>query len=173
MKCGNCGKPVQSRNPCGDCLVKIVEKRARKAMRNKRILPDSGVLLVNDGSCEGEVNLHLAGKLLDPKNIKVKAEPENGSDFICVPDTADKIAGDFLDSMLSSNVFAGDEKKTTGVIRLLGDSISEEVHAYAKEKGIEFREGKEKSAINSMTDRLEQKHKGTKFALAKSAEILK
>ena len=173
MKCCNCGKPVESRDFCGNCLVKTIEKRARKAMQKKGIRPSSKIMVVNDGSCEGEVNLHLAGELFDPKNTKVKAELETGSDFICVPDTADKIAGDFLDSMLNSGIPVQDEAGSNAIIRLLGDSLSEEVFAYAKTKAIQFREGKQSYVTVPIIDKLEERHKGTKFALAKSAKMLK
>ena len=173
MNCSSCGHEVES-GLCGSCMVRIIEKRARKAIQNKGVFPEAKIRVVNDGSCEGEVNLHLARKLFGLKNIGVSAKPETGaeSSFICVPDTADKTAADFLHSMLNSDVLAGNKADAVVKIRLLGDSLSEEVLAYAKAKGISFRAKKEVSSIKSMIDGLEAKYKGTKFALAKSAEIL-
>ena len=172
MNCSSCGKAAQSGNLCGTCLVKIVEKRARKAIQKKGVLPNAKIIVVNDGSCEGEVNLYLAGKFR-LKNLEVRSEAKTGagSSFVCIPDTADKIAGDFLDSMLNSGS-AARKGKPENTIRLLGDSLSEEVLAYAKAKRISFRDRKEPSAVESLLNNLESQHRGSKFALSKSAEFL-
>ena len=98
MKCGSCQGTAEYSDLCGDCLVKIVEKRARKAIQNKSAFQK--IAVVNDGSCEGEVNRYLAEKTLGKEKIEVSKEQKSRKEFVCVPDTADKTAERLIEVVL-------------------------------------------------------------------------
>jgi len=151
-------------------LVKVIEKRARKRLSKSGIARDSRVVVVNDGSCEGEVNAFLIKKLVTiTKNIKyVKKLQKNTYDVVSVPDTADKEAERFLEFMLNFSS-AKDMKRA---VKLMKDSLSSEVAAYAKIKRIKYAGKNHMSDVALLLERLER-NKGTKFALAKLSERIK
>ena len=173
MNCGSCGKRTGSNDLCMSCSANAVEKRAKKTLSKSGILKDSGIMVVNDGSCEGEVNANLVKKLVTAtKNIKyVKNIPENSSsyDFISIPDTADTQAEELMDFMLNANA----EKSPAGAVRLLKDSLGSEVAAYAKTKRIKYRKRETCTDVAALIYKLENRCKGTIHALAKASGQVK
>ena len=171
MNCTICSrKAAENTELCGKCIVKVVEKRARKRLAKRRIMKDSRVLVVNDGRCEGEVNSYLVKKLVtSTKNIEyAKNLHGNSYDFVALPDTADTEAERFLDFMLNSNVI----KSQKNAVKLLKDSMASEVADYAKIKRIKYAKKMKESSISLLLERLDR-YKGTKFALAKISEKIK
>jgi len=151
----------------GNCFVNLVEKRARKELRG--LFRDAKILVVSDGSCRGEVNFYLAKKLVSiTHNIKKSSAVESEFDFVFLPNTADTEAEKFIHSMLGNG-----ESQSPKAVKLLKNSLMKEVEKYAKIKGIEYEIPDEpKSDEAEMLDGLENKYKGTKFALVKVSKEL-
>ncbi|MBI2664494.1 hypothetical protein HYX10_04085 [Candidatus Woesearchaeota archaeon] len=159
MECAKCGKPAADEQ-CGSCLVKSVEKKARKAL--PKITGNSRILVINDGSCEGKVSEYLARKLITITEVSCSKLPKEGYDVVLHAHTADKKASDLLEFMLES-------RKTEPAQSLLGQLLRKEIAAYAKIKNIAC--DAEKSG--QMVEKLEQRSKGSTHALARvSEEIL-
>ncbi|MBS3132722.1 hypothetical protein J4470_01155 [Candidatus Woesearchaeota archaeon] len=172
MKCNICcGKAIENTDFCRNCLVRAVERRARKRLSKIGITGDCRVLVVNDDSCEGQVNAFLIKKLVTAtKNIKHAKNLGKNSryDFVSFADTADMAAERFLGLMLDSSL----KRCQKHAIKLLRGSLSKEVAAYAKIKRIKYAKKNKLSDIALLLERLER-YKGTKFALAKLSERVK
>ncbi len=153
-------------------LVSIIERRAKKAFLNSGIPRNARIAVLNDGSCEGEVNACLAKKLAGAATVReIKRVPlRNAYDFVALPDTADRIAAELLDFMLNSK----DVKVPGRAVRLLKGSLSSEVASYARIKRIKYAK-KEKSLSDAalLIEKLEKSCKGRAFALAKASHHLK
>lgn len=153
-------------------LARIIEKRAKKALLKACISRNARIIVVNDGSCEGEVNAYLVKRLAGTAVAKEAKSIPKGSeyDFAALPDTADSIATEFLDLMLNSKKMKG----RMNAVRLLKGSLSSEVASYARIKRIKYTK-KEKSSSDAalLLEKLEKGCKGTAFALAKASIHLK
>jgi len=173
MKCANCShEAIENADMCSNCLVNVIERRARKILGKSGLFRNAKILAINDGSCEGEVNAHLIKKIIRvTQNIDFgKNYPKTGAyDFIASPDTADSQAEYFLEGMLGSNEDMPEDR----MIRLLGDSLASEVAAYAKLKGIKCVKRTTRSDVAVLAENFEKKHKGAKFGLAKSSKLIK
>ena len=173
MKCVNCSNETfEKTDACSNCLAKAIEKRARKILGKSGLFRNAKILAINDGSCEGEVNAYLIKKIIrvTEKIDFGKDYPETVAyDFIASPDTADSQAEYFLEGMLGLNENMPEDR----MIRLLGDSLSSEVAAYAKLKGIKCVKRTTMSDVGVLAENLEKKHKGAKFGLVKSSKLIK
>ncbi len=153
--------------------TRIIEKRARRAMPKRGALRNARIAVINDGSCEGEVNAYIVKKLIKDakKATQLRKTPKDGAyEFIALPETADQKAAQFLDFMLNSQ-----RKKSRGnAIRLLKDSLGSEAASYARIKRIKYaKKEKQKPEAALLVEKLEKRLKGATFALAKASERLR
>ncbi len=173
MVCTICGdREITGITLCKDCLVKIVERRARTAISAAKLWKDANVAVVNDGSCGGKVNEHLARKLVTIAKITLlKSAPKNKYDLVFLPQTADDEAQKLLDFMLDSRKAY---RRAENAVLMLRHSLGSEIESYAGIKSIKYAAtGKKKSTTSSLITDLEKKFPGTTFSLAKTCEQIK
>ena len=157
MTCNRCGKK-NTEELCDNCLIKVIEKRAKKAIAKAGITKNATI--ADDGSCEGRVSRYLAKRLI--KDMKA------GKSASITAETADRKAEKLLERMLESR-----NSKEDGA-SILSESTSEEVFRYAKIRKIKYNKPTEhKKGIKKLLEKLEKRNKGTKTALARAAEQLK
>ncbi len=150
-------------------VVRIIEKRARRALPRRGALRNARIAVVNDGSCEGEVNAYLMKKLVKAckKAAQLRKAPKEGLyEFVAIPETADQRAARFLDFMLSSKRTEG----TRNPIMLLKDTLRREAASYARIKRIKYaKKGKKASEAGLLLEKLEKGLKGATFSLSKAS----
>lgn len=162
---------------CNICFLKIIEKRAKKALRNKwTFKKDQKILIIEDDTKEGKVNAYLA-KLITNKfpalvdiknNINMNKEIDN-YDIIFIPWSLDNEVEEFLSSVFQNEILKS--KYESKVIKLLKGLSEEEIEIIAKIKNFNFIE-REKSEIKKFIENIEKRYPGSKFALLKSKEII-
>ena len=162
----DCGKQeVFGIGKCGNCLVRVVEKRAKKALSSHPVR-NASIVIVNDGSCAGQVNAYLVNTLVTKaKSIRQVKEPPKGDVMVFLPNTADMEAEELLEFMFKS-------RSRSKSVKLVKDSLESELIVYAKIKGIKHRSRKKKSDTAVMLDEIEKSFKGSKYSLARAAEKL-
>jgi len=188
MKCVKCGKlgkiKVQNLTACESCFLKIIEKRARKEIRLKKLIrKNDNILIINDGSAEYFVSEYLLKKIIKDLPIKIttkKQKYELGDSVsgaynkIIVPWNADKEDEYFLKSIFENQdlKYRGHYKiKSKLYIKLLLTVLQAEVEIFAKIKGLKIK-ARKKTNIGIMLDELEKEYPEMKFSLLKSFQEL-
>lgn len=140
-------------------FLKIIEKRVRKDIRiNKLFQNNDRIILNKDNSKEFFVNEYLLKSILKEKPVKILYK---GKGKKILNKNLDDICAEFLDKLLSNLEF-NDE------IVLLRTVTDKEVERFAKIKKFKFKDIKRKNKFKDFLDRLEVKHKETKYSLGKS-----
>lgn len=170
MKCSACtNEATKSTDLCRNCLVRAIEKRARKELGKASLTKGMKIAAVNDGSCAGMVNEYLARKFITITPVKSIKKAKNGFDLVLTAETANDQAEKMMGWMLNSEK-QEEPKNSAGMLR---DSLLSEVKAYAAIKNIKYKADKRIGSTSGIIADLESKYKGATFSIARSYEKLR
>ena len=175
MNCVKCTAPVtvsyKTGGFCDGCFVESFEKRVRQSIWSQQwVRPGDRVLLINDGSVEGQVSERLLRQILGsmPVTVDVRAEGTDSAQYqrIIVPtDLDDEV------QMRFAGVLNGTEERMADVVKLLVGVQDWEVKEYAKIKGILGVHGPSGTSDTiPLITKMEARIPGSKFALLRALD---
>lgn len=157
---------------CQGCFAEVIEKRARKAFREHDWLrPKDKALIIDDGSIKAKVCIFLTKNTFkgQPFYFSIKKgslsavqKLAKGHKKAIIPWNMD----DEIELNLRA-VFEGNKPEKMPYIKPLLNISDEEIHLFAKAKGIKGRE-MPKTQLGRMLDELEKRYPGSKFGLLRS-----
>lgn len=162
MNCLKCNGKVFMNGFCSQHFAENIEKRVKKDIRQNNLIEKGKILLAKD-----PITVHFIKNVL---NVPVKIVGSGRHDKEILLWTMDDEILYFF-----TNMFKGKMRKESiqkNSIRLFRTVKDSELEAYAKLKGIRFsrkRAGQEKRILEEL-DKIEGKHKETRFSLIKSIE---
>jgi len=146
---------------CPKCFTGLAEQKIRHNLRRYGLRKGSR-LLVTDKASE-----HVARKVV---NIPVEIiKGKRQADYLVLPWTMDDENEEFLKTLLQNKKIVTKENRK--IIKLFYPLSKKDMKAYFTIKRVSYRPVK--TEINSLLDRMEAKHPGTKSALLKSEERLR
>ncbi len=182
MNCVKCTAPVtvsyKTGGFCDGCFVESFEKRVRQSLWSQQwVRPGDRVLLINDGSIEGQVSERLLRQILGsmPVTVDVRAEEADSTQYqrIIIPtDLDDEV------QLRLAGVLHGTEAVTEDVVKFLVGVQDWEVKEYARVKGISSPlEAKTATSPGSISQparelihQMEARIPGSKFALLRALD---
>jgi hypothetical protein len=146
---------------CSRCFSGLIEQKIRHNLRRYRIKKDSR-LLVSDRASE-----YVVRKVI---NLPVRIiHGRKKADYVVLPWTMDDENEEFLRLLFQNKKIITKENRK--IVKLFYPVSKKDMKRYFTLKKVPYRA--EKTEINAMLDRFEDKYAGTKTALLKSEERLK
>lgn len=146
---------------CGRCFSGLVDQKLRHNLRKYGLRKDSK-LLVNDKASE-----YVVKKVINIPVEVVKGKKK--ADYLVLPWTMDDENEEFLSMMFTNKKIITKENKK--IIKLFYPLSKKDMKNYFSLKKISY--SPSKTELNTMLDKFEARHPGTKSSLLKSEERLK
>ena len=189
MKCGRCGKNarLQGIEYCGHCLNRIIEKRARSAIKvavekiregqgkQKPPVPKLIIASVEKSSLGCAAAIYLVKKLLGAVTVAVakpdlaaKAAKATEGTIVIYTQCSDNIATSLIRRFISS---PASKQKTSSLaqhINIFFAITEKELRLYADMKKIKYTQSS-KDELQQAVQRLQERHPGIVEAVVRSA----
>lgn len=178
MKCKKCSKKRAAKEYCNSHFSELIEKKAKKAIREAGWLKrNDRVLVLNDRTKEGVAAEFLLKKVVGGLPLRITVRRKKGSfarfasarfdRVILLTDLDDEIEGFILE------LFEGKKPaRLKNELRILRYITDEEIKLFLRIKKIRFRE-KNKSRLGGLLDSFEKKNPDIKLSLSSAAETFR
>ncbi len=162
MKCLKCNNTPYFNQLCRKHFCEQIEKRIRKEMRLTGCLSKGDIILAED-----EISRYFLESIARKLPIKIVSSGKHTKKAI--PWTMDDEIGYFVKKFIEgkdyTELWRGDE------IKLFRTVKNEELRMFAKAKDLVF-EKEDDAFVKGLMDKMEEKHKETRFSLLKSIEAI-
>jgi tRNA(Ile)-lysidine synthase TilS/MesJ len=189
MKCIKCSAEatvhLDNLDSCKGCFQKIIQKRIRKEIREKRLIEKGDkILVLDDGSAESKMIASLLREIIKGLPVKIETkrtgyilgdEIKDRFNKIIIPWNADKEGEHLLSCFFEKKkprYLSHFRMKGKTYIKPLVHVLHKEIAEFCRIRKIKFKEDNKKSTASEMIGKLQKEYPEITFSLVKSSELL-